>query len=53
MPEVCGRSREKQSVNEIDWSTRQHPKKHADMTDDDLEQAATAGVTTQLRFAAL
>jgi hypothetical protein len=31
-----------QRLNEIDWSTRQHPKKHADMTDADWEQAAAA-----------
>ncbi|MFJ7211075.1 hypothetical protein [Amycolatopsis sp. NPDC098790] len=31
-----------QRLNEIDWSTTQHPKTHADMTDADWEQAATA-----------
>lgn len=31
-----------QRLNEIDWSTNQHPKTHADMTDADWEQAASA-----------
>ncbi|MEU4254172.1 hypothetical protein AB0F15_42950 [Amycolatopsis sp. NPDC026612] len=31
-----------QRLNEIDLDTYQHPQKHADMTDADWEQAATA-----------